>query len=129
MAAVRQRMQSVDAALAVLGDDVAVDVAALFPEWRPWENYKAGYRLRFNDKLYRIVQAHTSQPDWTPDRTPALYTEIADPSEEWPQWKQPTGAQDAYHIGDKCSHAGKHWISEADNNVWEPGVYGWREVV
>lgn len=39
-----------------------------------------------------------------------------------------TGAQDAYNKGDKVSHDGKHWVSDVDNNVWAPGVYGWKEV-
>ena len=56
----------------------------------------------------------------------AAQTEIS--IEEWPEWRQPTGAQDAYQYLDKVSHAGKHWISVANDNVWEPGVYGWEEV-
>jgi len=40
---------------------------------------------------------------------------------------QPIGAQDAYPLGAKVSHDGKHWVSAAANNVWEPGVYGWEE--
>ena len=37
--------------------------------------------MRWNGKLYRVVQSHTSQADWTPDVTPALYTEIAEPGQ------------------------------------------------
>lgn len=73
------------------------------------------------------MQAHTSQDDWTPDQTPALWVEIAKPG-EIPEWRQPAGAHDAYHIGDKVRHNGKVWICVADNNVYEPGVYGWDEV-
>ena len=47
---------------------------------------------------------------------------------EFPEWRQPTGAHDAYSKGDKVSHNGKHWVSDVDGNVWEPGVYGWSEV-
>lgn len=84
---------------------------------------KAGEIYLFNDELYRVVQDHTTQNDWTPDITPALYTKIS--VEEFPQWVQPTGAQDAYKKGDKVTYDNKHWISTADNNVWQPGVYGW----
>lgn len=86
---------------------------------------KAGEIYLYNDELYRVVQDHTTQPDWTPDITPALYTKIS--VEEFPQWVQPTGAQDAYKKGDKVTYDNKHWISTADNNVWQPGVYGWDE--
>lgn len=111
-----------------LTDEDALDGVELFKPWQTDTAYATGERLRYVDKLYRVVQAHTSQADWTPDITPALYTDIADPAEEWPEWRQPTGAQDTYAAGDKVSHNNKHWISDVDGNVWEPGVYGWTEV-
>ena len=77
--------------------------------------------------MYRCVQGHTSQRDWTPDATPALWARGYSP-EEVPEWVQPTGAQDAYAKGDRVRHAGRVWESELDANVWEPGVYGWRGV-
>lgn len=101
--------------------------ASNFAEWAYPVSYKAGAIRRYKDRLYRCVQAHTSQEDWTPVETPSLWAEIADPSEEWPQWAQPIGAHDAYNAGDKASHSGKKWVSEIDANVWEPGVYGWTE--
>ena len=61
--------------------------------------------------------------------TPALWSKVGDPAEEWPAWSQPLGAHDAYNAGDKVSHNGKHWTSDTDGNVWEPGVYGWTEAV
>ena len=98
-----------------------------FPAWVAPHDYAVGDRIRYNGLLYKVVQAHTSQETWTPDVTPALYARISDPTEEWPEWIQPTGAQDAYSIGDKVSHNEKHWVSNANANVWEPGVYGWDE--
>ena len=80
-----------------------------------------------NGLLYRCVQAHTSQATWTPEAAASLWTRIADPTQEWPEWIQPTGAHNAYAKGAKVSHNGKHWISDVDANVWEPGVYGWTE--
>ena len=62
------------------------------------------------------------------DTAVSLWVSVSDPAEEWPAWSQPVGAQDAYAVGDKVSHNGKHWASTADANVWEPGVYGWNEV-
>lgn len=69
-----------------------------------------------------------TEADWTPDATASLWKKIGDPTEEWPAWSQPIGAHDAYNSGDKVSHNGKHWTSNIDANVWEPGVYGWTEV-
>jgi hypothetical protein len=57
-----------------------------------------------------------------------MWTRIADPAEEYPEWIAPIGAHDAYATGDKVTHSEKKWISTADGNVWEPGVYGWEEV-
>lgn len=99
-----------------------------FEVWRPGVSYEVGNIRRYNEILYKCVQAHTSQDDWTPDASESLWTSVADPTEEWPAWSQPVGAHDAYVTGDKVSHKDKHWISTADSNVWEPGVYGWNEV-
>ena len=104
----------------LLGNKVA------FSLWRAGVHVVRKQILRFNDNLYRVNQDHTTQDDWTPDITPALYTKIS--LEEYPEWVQPTGAQDAYNYGDKCSHNDKHWVSNLDSNVWEPGIYGWSEV-
>ena len=79
-------------------------------------------------KLYRCVQAHTTQADWTPDVSPSLWVEVGDPSGEYPAWSQPVGAHDSYEKGAKTSHNDKKWVSDVDGNVWEPGVYGWTEV-
>lgn len=79
-------------------------------------------------KLYRCVQAHTTQADWTPDVSPSLWVEVGDPSVKYPAWSQPVGAHDAYDAGAKVSHNGKKWVSDVDDNVWEPGAYGWTEV-
>ena len=124
---VSARLEQMGEALAKLPDDAAVDVLVLFEKWEPGKAYQVDQRVRYGEKLYRVVQAHTSQAGWEPDKTPALFTEVAKPGEEWPEWRQPTGAQDAYMKDAKCSHVSKHWISDVDNNVWEPGVYGWTE--
>ena len=110
-----------------LPDQTASEVPYLFPVWRPDTEYAAGDRRRFGMTLYKCVQTHTSQDNWTPDVTPALWARAYDPAVEWPEWVQPTGAQDAYMTGDKVSHNDRHWVSMADYNTWEPGVYGWDE--
>ncbi len=117
----------IEKASASLPDGDALEAVELFPMWAVDTAYTAGIRVRYGDKLYKCVQSHTSQADWTPDQTPALWTEVAKPG-EIPVWKQPTGAQDAYMAGDKVWYPELDtdiWISTADNNTWQPGVYGW----
>lgn len=105
----------------------ASEHADLFSPWAYPIAYTVGQLRCYNGKLYRCVQAHTSQADWTPDTAASLWSVAADPAEKWPAWSQPVGAHDAYAKGGKVSHNGKHWTSNVDNNVWEPGVYGWTE--
>lgn len=111
-----------------LSDEDALQVAALFPTWisKDGEVVNIGERLWYNEKLYKVIQSHTIQSDWTPDVSTSLYTEVS--IQEIPEWRQPIGASDVYMAGDKVSHNGKTWISIVDNNSWEPGVYGWNEL-
>lgn len=115
--------QKIEQAVTSLSDEDALTAPELFPHWLNETLYTTNQRICYKNVLYKCVQSHTSQNDWTPDITPALWTVIS--IDEWPEWKQPLGAQDAYMTGDKVSHSEQHWISTTDNNVWEPGVYGW----
>lgn len=108
-------------------DEEALDNMIYFALWQEGIAYKVDDRIRYNEKLYKCVQAHTSQSDWTPEATPALWVIIS--LEEYPEWVQPTGAHDAYAKGAKVSYEGKKYISTIDANVWAPGVSGWDEVV
>lgn len=123
----RKIRADMNAITATLTDEQGLELIALFEPWA-LKTYAVGDRVRHGDKLYKCVQAHTAQSDWTPDKVPALWTKIGDPTEEFPEWSQPVGAHDAYAKGDKVSFGGKHWESTVDNNVWQPGVYGWNEV-
>lgn len=105
-------------------DKNLIDNMAAFPYWNgDGVNYSADMLLQYDGSLYRVIQPHTSQADWTPDKVPALFARVS--VEEYPDWVQPTGAHDAYGKGDKVAHNGKQWQSDIDGNVWEPGVYGW----
>ena len=108
-----------------LSDADATSVPDLFPNWETDTDYVVGDRRKYNEILWKCIQAHKSQDDWTPDVAVSLWTRTS--ADEWPEWVQPTGSTDAYMTGDKVSHNGKHWISTTDNNVWEPGIYGWSE--
>ena len=108
----------------------ATEHTEIFAAWEPDVQYKSGNLRRYPEsdgKLYKCIQAHKSQADWTPDVAVSLWVVAGDPAEEWPEWSQPIGAQDAYMNGNKVSHNEKHWVSDYDNNVWEPGVFGWHE--
>lgn len=117
--------QMIVKASASLSDADALEAIELYDLWKVDEDYFLDDRRRDGNVLYKCVQPHHSQAGWEPHLTPALWTVVS--LDEWPEWVQPTGVQDAYRIGDKVSHNDKHWISTADNNVWEPGVYGWDE--
>ncbi len=112
--------------LPILTDEQAEQMIKLYPDWAVGVAYAEGDRRKYDDKLYRCVQAHTSQEGWEPATTPALWTRTAK-EDEILDWVQPTGAQDAYNKNDKVKHNGSTWISNVDANVWEPGVYGWDE--
>ena len=115
------------AARLTVDDETALTGKELYPVWAENTSVSVNDRYQYNDKLYKCVQAHTTQADWTPNVTPALWVEVS--LDEFPDWKQPAGAHDAYAKGDKVKHNDKKWESTADANVWEPGVYGWSEIV
>ena len=124
----------IEKAAVSLPDEDALDGVELFPAWAADTAYAADQRVRYGGSsgtptptLYNCVQTHTSQTGWEPDKTPALWTEVAKPG-EIPVWRQPTGAQDAYNKGDKVHYPDKDgpvYVSIVDANTWAPDVYGW----
>lgn len=110
-------------------DERALEAVPICPAWKTSKSYTVGERIRYNGILYKVLQAHTSQEDWTPDVAVSLFAKvlISDPS-AIPAWEQPESTN-PYKKGDKVTHNGFTWISTVDNNVWEPGVYGWEKVV
>ena len=118
--------QLIERIAVTLDDETAMTGVELFPAWAVGKAYAIGDRVQHNGILYKCVQAHTSQADWTPDVTPALWVVVS--IDEYPEWVQPTGAHDAYAAGAKVKHNGKRWVSDVDNNTWAPGTYGWTEV-
>lgn len=119
-----------------LDDEKAMEVATVFDPWEIGKAYAVGDFLTYgvngvgDPQLYKAVQAHTSQADWRPDITPALYVAIGLDEEGYPVWSQPTGAHDAYYIGDIVDYNGKLYESLIDGNIYSPESYpaGWKEV-
>lgn len=116
-----------------LTDEQAMEIAAVYPSYEVGKLYKVDEMLTYgtnsvgDPQLYRVVQEHTSQIDWIPDSTPALYTPIGLTDDGYPIWSQPTGAHDAYNTGDIVEYNGKMYKSLIDGNVYNPEVYtdGW----
>ena len=118
--------RSIEQAASMQSDEQALENIDLYPSWKQGIDVKVDERYRYEDTLYKCVQAHKTQVGWEPDKTPALWTVVS--LDEWPKWKKPTGAQDAYMIGDKVHFPTAEdavYVSTADNNVWSPDVYGW----
>lgn len=129
----REEAQKIIEALVTLresaSDADALNAVAVYPAWREGVTYTTGQRMRYDGTLYRVLQDHTSQADWTPGAAPSLFAKVLIPEAETIlEWEQPDSTN-PYMQGDKVTHNGKTWVSDIDNNVWEPGVYGWSEVV
>ena len=116
-----------------LTNDEALEVATVYPAWAEGTAYAVDDIISYgtnnvgDPQLYRVVQAHTSQADWTPDSTPALYDAFGLDDSGYPIWSQPTGAHDAYNTGDIVDYNGTLYKSLIDGNVWAPDSYpqGW----
>ena len=120
----KQLRQLIEQLAVTMSDETALTGVELFPIWVIGRAYAVGDRVQHGGTLYKCVQAHTSQADWTPEATPALWVVVS--IEEYPEWVQPTGAHDAYNTGDKVSYKGKHYVCTIDGNAYAPDVYGWK---
>jgi len=114
---------------AVMPDEEAVQFVELFPNWSPnGVSYTTDTRVRYNGVLYRVLQDHVSQEEWTPTAAASLFAKVLIPDENViPEWEQPDSTN-PYMAGDTVTHNGQTWTSDVDNNVWEPSVYGWTAV-
>ena len=121
----KQLRQLIEQLAVTLDDETALTGVELFPAWVAGKAYAVNDRAQYNGTLYKCVQAHTSQSDWMPSATPALWKTVS--IDEYPEWVQPAGAHDAYNIGDKVTYNGQHYVCTSDGNVYAPDVYGWKE--
>ena len=120
----KQLRQLIEQLAVTLDDETALTGVELFPAWVIGKAYAVNDRTQYNGTLYKCIQAHTSQSDWMPSATPALWKTVS--VDEYPEWVQPTGAHDAYNIGDKVTYNGQHYICTSNANVYAPDVYGWQ---
>lgn len=109
-----------------LSDESALETVSLYPVWRTGMVYPADYRVRYDGVLYRCIVAHESQETWTPAVSPSLWAKVLVEDGKILPWEQPDSTN-PYSKGDKVTYDGKTWISDIDNNTWQPGVYGWTE--
>ena len=120
----KQLRQLIEQLAVTLDDETALAGVELFPTWVVGKAYAVNDRTQYNGTLYKCIQAHTSQSDWMPSATPALWKTVS--LDEYPEWVQPTGAHDAYNIGDKVTYNGQRYVCTSNANVYAPDVYGWQ---
>lgn len=124
----RELRKVIEGTVQILDDTEALKVIELHPAWAADTEYTAGQKVRSEGVLYKCLQDHTSQETWNPADAVSLWAKVLIPDPEViPDWEQPESTN-AYMKGDKVKHNGKTWQSDIDNNVWEPGVYGWSEI-
>ena len=117
-----------------LTEEQAMEVSTIYDPWAAGKTYATGDFFTYGEnsvgdpQLYKVVQSHTSQADWTPGATPALYVAIGLDDAGYPIWSQPTGAHDAYNTGDIVDYNGTLYQSTIDGNVYSPEAYpaGWQ---
>lgn len=117
--------------LSEVSDAAALKMPDYFPTWDgDGHQYVIGDRVVYNDVLYKVLQAHTSQSDWTPDAAPSLFAKVLTSTTGEPlPWEQPDSTN-PYMIGDRVTYNGKVYESTQDNNIWAPDAYpqGWKEI-
>ena len=133
MQAAEQLRKALQIFAATLTDEQAMAVATVYPAWTVNTAYAVGDIISYgtngvgDPQLYKVVQAHTSQAQWTPDAVPSLYDAFGLDESGYPLWAQPSGAHDAYSAGDIVNYNGTLYKSTINGNVWSPDVYpaGW----
>lgn len=126
--AAEQMRRALQMFAASLPEDKAMEVPAVFDQWCGGKDYVTGDFVTYgvngvgDPQLYKVAQSHTSQADWTPEITPALYVAVGLDEEGYPVWSQPSGAHDAYSIGDIVDYNGVLYESLINGNITIPGT-------
>ena len=112
-------------------DEEACQFPSLFDGWKVGVAYAVDARVQSGDKLWKCLQAHTSQADRKPEKTPALWVEVAKPGEhrEIKTNMLPTEAFGLNEIGWYKSKDNLY-KSKIANNTYTPDTYpdGWEKV-
>lgn len=114
-----------------MDDAEALAVKELYPHWKADGTYSTGDMVQYGGQLYRCINNHTAQGDWTPSAAVSLWDSVQiDPETGYDQWSQPTGAHDAYNTGDRVVYNGSVYESLIDGNTWAPDTYpaGWTKI-
>jgi len=111
-----------------LDENELLDMIDLYESYQVGKSYKVDEIFKYENRLYKVIQEHTSQANWVPSELPALYLSMM-PENVIPEWVQPTGAHDAYNVGDKVIYKGKVYECIINDNTWSPTDYpqGWEE--
>ena len=119
---------TIENAAALQTDEAALENILLYPNWEPDKDATLGIRWRYNDVLYKCVQPHHTQADWTPDKTPALWVVVS--LDEWPEIPENIPAENPWMKGDKGTWKGEHYICQMDYCVYNPDQYApaWQKV-
>ena len=119
------------AEIGIIDDNTALQHKGLFEVWRAGAECAVGSMRQHGEKLYRCLQAHTTQSDWPPDATPALWVEIAAPN-EYREIKGNMLPTEAFALGEIGWYKEKDnlWKSLIDANTYTPESYpaGWEQV-
>ena len=114
--------------LSNVSEAVALKMVDYFPMWNGDSvNYEIGQKVQYDGVLYSVLQAHTSQADWTPPTATGLFAKVLTSEDGTPlPWEQPDSTN-GYKTGDRVIYDGKIYESKIDNNVWSPEAYpdGW----
>lgn len=131
--AAEQLRRALQLFMQTLTEEQALEVATVFPAWEVNRAYTVGDIISYGEnstgdpQLYKVVQAHTSAAEWTPDAAASLYDAIGLDGSGYPVWSRPSGAHDAYNSGDIVNYNGGLYQSKIDGNTWSPDEYpdGW----
>ena len=128
----RQLRKLLEGQTDAMTDEEILNYLDFVEKWKSGKTYSVGKRLEYNGTIYKVLQDHTSQDDWTPDVASSLFAKVLIPDPTViPEWEQPDSTN-PYAKGDKVTHNGKTWESLVDKNVWEPRATGteslWKEV-
>lgn len=131
--AAEQLRKAIQKFATTLKDEEAMEIATVFDSWVVDKAYRANDFVTYgtnnvgDPQLYKVIQDHTSQADWTPDTAASLYYSVGLDNSGHAVWSQPSGAHDAYNNGDIVNYNGTLYKSLIDGNTYSPDSYpaGW----